>query len=258
MIITKLISSIAGSAGLAFSICSGSYLAAHQTAGHLSPLSGQSNIKFSDPEFIEYAVRDVHPNYIAAFGLAVDLLSQKGKFKNSSTPTILKTVYEQMALYVWKSRIIEGYGIEGDDHTGIGSYQALVMIEKFRFPRYLGELTQKSYDEVIIELAKTITFLESKNKLKLEFKSDRFTIIDPTIFDSWRDGSIKPSTASIEAAILFTQWASGNKAPSSGLHGLTLGSTRTPPALPSALSQFPASSAPLSASVQAGPVSLVR
>ncbi len=35
--------------------------------------------------------------------------------------------------------------------------------------------------------------------------------------------------------------------------GLTLRSTRTPPALPSVLSQLPASSAPLVASVQAGP-----
>ena len=40
--------------------------------------------------------------------------------------------------------------------------------------------------------------------------------------------------------------------------GLTLGSTRTPPALPSALSQFPVSSAPFSASVQAGPGSFIR
>jgi hypothetical protein len=40
--------------------------------------------------------------------------------------------------------------------------------------------------------------------------------------------------------------------------GLTLSSTRTPPALPSALSQLPASSAPLSASAQAGPVSFIR
>jgi hypothetical protein len=40
--------------------------------------------------------------------------------------------------------------------------------------------------------------------------------------------------------------------------GLTLGSTRTPPALPSALSQLLAIPALLSASVQAGPVSLVR
>jgi len=39
---------------------------------------------------------------------------------------------------------------------------------------------------------------------------------------------------------------------------LTLGSTRTPPALPPVLSQHPASSAPLSASAQAWPVSLVR
>jgi hypothetical protein len=39
---------------------------------------------------------------------------------------------------------------------------------------------------------------------------------------------------------------------------LTLRSTRTPPALPSVLSQLPASSAPFSASVQAGPVSFIR
>jgi hypothetical protein len=39
---------------------------------------------------------------------------------------------------------------------------------------------------------------------------------------------------------------------------LTLRSTRTPPALSSALSQLPASSAPLSASAQAGPVSFFR
>ncbi len=39
---------------------------------------------------------------------------------------------------------------------------------------------------------------------------------------------------------------------------LTLGSTRTPPAMSPTLSQLPASSAPLSASAQAGPVSLVR
>jgi len=39
---------------------------------------------------------------------------------------------------------------------------------------------------------------------------------------------------------------------------LTLGSTRTPPALPSALSHLPASSAPFSASAQAWPVSLIR
>jgi hypothetical protein len=39
---------------------------------------------------------------------------------------------------------------------------------------------------------------------------------------------------------------------------LTLRSTRTPPALPSALSLLPASSAPLMASVQAGPVSFTR
>jgi len=41
-------------------------------------------------------------------------------------------------------------------------------------------------------------------------------------------------------------------------HLLTPSSTRTPPALPSALSQHPASSAPLSASAQAGPVSFIR
>ena len=40
--------------------------------------------------------------------------------------------------------------------------------------------------------------------------------------------------------------------------GLTLRSTRTPPALPSARSQLLASSALLSASVQAGPVSFIR
>ena len=39
---------------------------------------------------------------------------------------------------------------------------------------------------------------------------------------------------------------------------LTLRSTRTPPVLPSVLSHLPASSAPLVASVQAWPVSLVR
>ncbi len=39
---------------------------------------------------------------------------------------------------------------------------------------------------------------------------------------------------------------------------LTPSSTRTPPALPPALSQHPAFSAPLSASVQAGPVSFFR
>ena len=40
--------------------------------------------------------------------------------------------------------------------------------------------------------------------------------------------------------------------------GLTPRSTRTPPALPSALSLLPASSAPLNASAQAGPVSFIR
>jgi len=40
--------------------------------------------------------------------------------------------------------------------------------------------------------------------------------------------------------------------------GLTLRSTRTPPALPSALSQHLASSAPLIVSMQAGPVSFIR
>ncbi len=39
---------------------------------------------------------------------------------------------------------------------------------------------------------------------------------------------------------------------------LTLGSTRTPPEMPFALSQLPPSSAPLSALAQAGPVSLFR
>ena len=39
---------------------------------------------------------------------------------------------------------------------------------------------------------------------------------------------------------------------------LTLRSTRTPPALPSVLSQHLAISAPLVASVQAGPVSFIR
>ena len=39
---------------------------------------------------------------------------------------------------------------------------------------------------------------------------------------------------------------------------LTLSSTRTPPALPSALSQLLASSASFIASVQAGPVSFIR
>jgi len=39
---------------------------------------------------------------------------------------------------------------------------------------------------------------------------------------------------------------------------LTLSSTRTPPALPSALSQLLASLAPFSVSVQAGPVSFIR
>jgi hypothetical protein len=42
------------------------------------------------------------------------------------------------------------------------------------------------------------------------------------------------------------------------MSGLTLSSTRTPPALPFALSQHLASSALLSASVQAGPVSILR
>ena len=42
------------------------------------------------------------------------------------------------------------------------------------------------------------------------------------------------------------------------LCGLTLSSTRTPPALPSVLSHRFASSAPFSASVQAGPVSFIR
>jgi len=40
--------------------------------------------------------------------------------------------------------------------------------------------------------------------------------------------------------------------------GLTLRSTRTPPALSSALSLVHASSAPLIASVQVGPVSFIR
>jgi len=40
--------------------------------------------------------------------------------------------------------------------------------------------------------------------------------------------------------------------------GLTLRSTRTPPALPPALSQLLANSAPFIASVQAGPVSFIR
>jgi hypothetical protein len=40
--------------------------------------------------------------------------------------------------------------------------------------------------------------------------------------------------------------------------GLTLSSAGAPPALPSALSHLPASSAPLSASVQAGLVSFIR
>jgi len=40
--------------------------------------------------------------------------------------------------------------------------------------------------------------------------------------------------------------------------GLTLSSTRTPPALPSALSQPPASPSPLIVSVQAGPVTFLR
>ncbi len=44
----------------------------------------------------------------------------------------------------------------------------------------------------------------------------------------------------------------------SSLIALTPSSTRTPPALPSALSQQFASSAPLSASVQAGPVDFIR
>ena len=39
---------------------------------------------------------------------------------------------------------------------------------------------------------------------------------------------------------------------------LTFSSTRTPPALPPALSQLLASSAPFSATVQAGPVSFFR
>ena len=42
------------------------------------------------------------------------------------------------------------------------------------------------------------------------------------------------------------------------LAGLTLSSTRTPPAFSSVLSHLPASSAPFSASVQAGPVSSIR
>jgi hypothetical protein len=40
--------------------------------------------------------------------------------------------------------------------------------------------------------------------------------------------------------------------------GLTLRSTRTPPAFAGALFLVPAFSAPLSASVQAGPVSFIR
>ena len=40
--------------------------------------------------------------------------------------------------------------------------------------------------------------------------------------------------------------------------GLTLRSTRTPPALPFALSQLLASSAPFIVSAQAGPVSFIR
>jgi len=42
------------------------------------------------------------------------------------------------------------------------------------------------------------------------------------------------------------------------LVGLTLSSTRTPPALSSVLSQLPASPTPPNAPAQAGPVSLVR
>jgi len=43
-----------------------------------------------------------------------------------------------------------------------------------------------------------------------------------------------------------------------GYIGLTVGSTRTPPALSPILSHHPASSAPFIASAQAVPVSLVR
>jgi len=46
--------------------------------------------------------------------------------------------------------------------------------------------------------------------------------------------------------------------PSFPRHRLTLRSTRTPPALPSALSQHSAISAPFVVSVQAGPVSFLR
>jgi len=42
------------------------------------------------------------------------------------------------------------------------------------------------------------------------------------------------------------------------LAALTLRCTRTPPTLPSVLSQLLASSAPLNASAQAGPVSFIR
>jgi hypothetical protein len=52
--------------------------------------------------------------------------------------------------------------------------------------------------------------------------------------------------------------SSKNRSCSNTLSGLTLRSTRTPPALPSVLSQHFAISAPLIASVQAWPVSFLR
>ncbi|WP_291270924.1 hypothetical protein [Geothrix sp.] len=54
----------------------------------------------------------------------------------------------------------------------------------------------------------------------------------------------------------YSQWLKRQKKPTS--ERLTSRSTRTPPALPFALSQHSAISAPLVASVQAGPVSFFR
>jgi hypothetical protein len=74
------------------------------------------------------------------------------------------------------------------------------------------------------------------------------------LYRIYRDSSGKP-----EPLILQFKWINGKfKLINVIKNGLTLRSTRTPPALSSALSLHLASSAPLIASAQAGPVSFIR
>jgi len=96
----------------------------------------------------------------------------------------------------------------------------------------------------------------------MPFIIESSAILDPSFrLPSWGNQSFYLGLGSMvlrsHASVSESQRIAGSGGQSLGL-GLTVGSTRTPPALPSALSQLLAISASFSASAQAVPVNLVR